>query len=190
MVNDWIAGGVLSNRQGWEVQEAALAIESTVPDSIRPPRGGAERALICAEQHTSKRPVWPGWSSAAAGRGALTTETAAVERRCEQLAARHSSSSAWGSSCLTDAAARYGFLHALYPTPLHERVTPTQRQLFHRHIGERQSSLRGAAREIAAELAMHLRRDGVSKAIRYSALLGKMLRRSAHQEAIRHSLRD
>ena len=96
--------------------------------------------------------------SAAAVAAALTTETMAIERHCEQLAERQHflrrvGIEAWPDGTL---AARYSFLHAVYQQLWHERVSPTQLQQHHLRIGERKERAYGnRAREIATELAMH-----------------------------------
>ncbi len=77
----------------------------------------------------------------------------------------------------------------MYQQLWHERVSPTQLQHYHRHIGERKEQAYGErAREIAFELAVHFEQGReYRKAVQYLQQAGEnAVQRSANVEAISH----
>jgi DNA-binding winged helix-turn-helix (wHTH) protein/tetratricopeptide (TPR) repeat protein len=129
--------------------------------------------------------------SAAAVAAGLATPVEEVEQRCAVLARRGQFVRAMGTAEWPDGtvASRYGFLHALYPEVLYERVTAAQRVSLHRRIGEREEQAYGArASELAAELAVHFEQGREqSKAVQYLQQAGQRAsQRSAYVEAIGH----
>jgi predicted ATPase/DNA-binding winged helix-turn-helix (wHTH) protein len=129
--------------------------------------------------------------SVAAIAAGLEAAVGEVEERCEALARREQFLRASGVSEWPDGtvAARYGFIHALYQEVAYARVAAGRRIDLHRRIGEREERAYGdQAREIAAELAVHFQRGrDYHRAVQYCERAGEnAVRRSAHQEAIRH----
>jgi DNA-binding winged helix-turn-helix (wHTH) protein/tetratricopeptide (TPR) repeat protein len=193
VVDDLIARGmILQTDTGWELKEDAATIESRIPDSIRQLVTLQSGRLLPAEQQTLEAASIAGMEfSAASVAAALTTDTAVVERLCEHLAERQHflrrvGIEAWPDGTL---AARYSFLHALYQQVWHERVSPTQLQHYHLHVGERkEQAYDERAREIAVELAIHFEQGrDYSKAVQYLQQAGgNAVQRSAHVEAIGH----
>ncbi len=193
LVNDLLARDVLiPTDAGWELQDEAAAIDSTVPDTIRHLVARQSGRLSPDAQHTLEAASVAGTEfSAAAVAAALRTDTAVIEHRCELLAESHHFLKRVGIEAWPDGtlAARYGFLHALYQQLWHERVTPTRLQQFHRAIGERKERAYGErVREIAAEMAVHFEQGrDYGKAVQYHGQAGQQaLQRSAPQEAIAH----
>ncbi len=191
LVNDLIERKTfVHSAAGWELRENAVAIESTVPDTIRHLVARQSGRLSPEERHTLEAASVAGAEfSAAAVAAALATDTAAIEQQCEQLAERQQFLKRLGVEEWPDGtlAARYSFLHALYQQLWHERVSPTHIQHFHLQIGRRKERAYGErVREIAAELAVHFEQGReFRKAVQYLRLAGEnALRRSAHQEAI------
>jgi predicted ATPase/DNA-binding winged helix-turn-helix (wHTH) protein len=89
---------------------------------------------------------------------ALEEDVIKVEGCCEELARRRQFLKAIRTSESPDrsAAARYGFIHALYQNALYHRIPIARRSQLHRRIGEcEETSVGESAGEIAAELAMH-----------------------------------
>src|SRR5215813_795163 len=193
LVHELIEHGVLmQTAAGWELKEDPAVMESTVPDTIRHLVARQSGRLSPEEQHALEAASIAGMAfSAASIAAALATDTAVVEHYCEQLAERQQFLTRLGVEAWPDGtlAARYSFLHALYQQLWHERVSPTQLQQFHHHIGQRKEQAYGArAPEIAAELAVHFEQGwNYRKAVHYLQHAGQnAMRRSAHQEAITH----
>jgi tetratricopeptide (TPR) repeat protein len=191
LVHELIERGVLVQADaGWEFKEEAAVIANSVPGSIRYLVARQSERLSAEARRTLEAASVAGVEfSAAAVAAALATDTATVERQCEQLAERQQFLRRLGVEEWPDGtlAARYGFLHALYQQLWHERVTPTQLQHDHLQIGQRKERAYGErVREIAAELALHFEqaRD-YSRAVYYLHQASKTaLRRLANQEAI------
>lgn len=193
LVNDLIERGALVQTDtGWELNEEASVLGSTVPDSIRHLVARQSGRLSLEERSTLEAASVAGMKfSAAAVAAALATDTTIVERHCEHLAERQQFLKRLGVEEWPDGtlAAHYTFLHALYQQLWHERVTPTQLQHYHLHIGERKERAYGnRAREIAAELAVHFEQGReYQRAVLYLQLVGENgVRRSAYGEAVNH----
>jgi predicted ATPase len=100
-------------------------------------------------------------SAAAVGSG---EDRATFETRCDELARHRQFIQDCGVQELPsgEAVTRYGFIHALYQNVLYERVSMFRRVQLHRRIGDYEENAYGErAGEIAAELAMHLARQGL-----------------------------
>jgi tetratricopeptide (TPR) repeat protein len=188
-VDDLVARGILTQTEDiWtlphEIEDIGIA------DSIRHLVARQSGRLLPEERHTLEAASVAGMEfSVAAVAAALASDTATVERRCEQLAERQQFLKRLGVEAWPDGtlAARYGFLHALYQQLWHERVSPTQLQHHHLQIGERKERAYGErVREIAAELVVHFEQGrDYRRAVQYLQLAGEnAVRRSAYQEAI------
>ena len=132
------------------------------------------------------------FSATAVAAGAEAT-VEAVEERCGASARRGQFLRTDGTAEWPDGtvAARYKLLHALYQEVIYERAPAGRRIRLHQHIGERmEASLRRTRqREIAAELAVHFEPGtGLSSSGAIPSTSGSenAIRRSAHQEAIKH----
>jgi DNA-binding winged helix-turn-helix (wHTH) protein/predicted ATPase len=191
MVDDLVNRGVVApTDEGWTLPDEGDALG--IPESIRQLVTRQRERLRPEEQHLLEAASVAGMEfSAASVAAALATDTARVERRCEQLAERQQflrrvGVEAWPDGTL---AARYGFLHALYQQLWHERVSPTQLQHHHLRIGQRKEQAYGErVREIAAELAIHFEQGREYwKAIHYQGTAAQgVLLRNAPQEALSH----
>jgi predicted ATPase len=127
--------------------------------------------------------------SAAAVAAGVGGELVAVEAQCEELARRHFLLRPQGVTAWPDGtvAAQYRFLHGLYQEVLYAHVPAGRRGQLHQRIGKRKEAAYGnQAREVAAELAIHLERGReYCRAIYYLEQAGKnALQRHAFQEAI------
>ena len=188
-VEELVAQGVLTRTDSaWTLQEEITDVG--IAKSIRHLVARQSGRLSENERQTLEAASVAGMEfSAATVAAALTTETIAIERQCEQLAERQQflrriGIEAWPDGTL---AARYSFLHAVYQQLWHERVSPTQLQHHHLRIGERKERAYGdRAREIATELALHFEQGrDYRKAVQYLRQAGKnALLRSAYQEAM------
>ncbi len=167
-------------------------VDIGIAESIRHLVARQSGRLSPEERHTLEAASMAGMEfSAAAVAAALTTETIEIERRCEQLAERQHFLRRIGVEEWPDGtlAARYRFHHAVYQQLWHERVSPTQLQDYHLHIGERKETAYGKrTNEIAAALAVHFEQSrDYERAVRYLQLAGThAIQRSAYSEA--HSL--
>lgn len=114
-----------------------------------------------------------------------------VEASCAALARRGQFIRPLGVEAWPDAtvATRYGFLHALYPQILYERLAAGRRVRLHQRIGLAKESAYGTrAHDIAAELAMHfVRGQEPQRSVQYlhTAALNA-LQRCAYQESLTH----
>ncbi|MBI3249631.1 MAG: AAA family ATPase [Deltaproteobacteria bacterium] len=188
LVDDLVTRGLLAqDGKGWALQGEVEMIG--IPETIRHLVARQRERLPLEEQRVLEAASVAGMEfSAAAVAAALATDTALVERRCEQLAGCRQFLERLGVEEWPDGtlAARYGFLHALYQQLWHEWVSPTQLQHHHLRIGERKERGYGErTREIAAELAVHFEQgQDYRRAVRYLEQAAKnALRRSAHQDA-------
>jgi predicted ATPase len=112
-----------------------------------------------------------------------------VEGCCEELARRRQFLQAIRTSESPDrpAAARYGFIHALYQNALYHRIPMARRSQLHRRIGEcEEASMGERAGEIAAELAMHFEQGrDFDRAVNYLQHAADNANRAfAYQEAV------
>jgi predicted ATPase len=196
VVDDLIARGmIVQTDTNWELREEPATIESRIPDNIRHLVALQSGRLSPVEQQTLEAASVAGMEfSAASVAAALATDTEGIERLCEHLAERQHFLRRVGIEEWPDGtlAARYSFLHALYQQSWHERVSPTQLQHYHLHIGERKERAYGeGAREIAVELAIHFEQGrDYRKAVQYLQQAGgNAVQRSANVEAISHLTR-
>ena len=119
----------------------------------------------------------------------LGEDRASVEARFDELARRHQFVQDCGIHELPngEAAARYGFIHALYRNVLYEGMSASRRVQLHRRIGEQGQEFYGErAREIAAELAMHSELgSNYEQAAKYlQQAADNAMRRFAYREAV------
>ena len=180
---------IVQTTTGWDIREDGIRGDR-IPDSIRQLVVLQSNGLSSETQRLLEAASIAGMEfSAAAIAAACETDTLSVERHCEQLAARQHFVRRVGVEEWPDGtlAARYSFLHALYQQLWHERVSPTQLQLYHLRIGERKERAYGEhAKEIAAELALHFEQGReFHKAIRYLEWSADhALQRNAYPEAL------
>jgi predicted ATPase/DNA-binding winged helix-turn-helix (wHTH) protein len=193
VVEELVRQGLLAPQgRGWTLRGDLDAVTACVPDSIRqliehqlaqttPP---AQEILAAASVAGTE-------FVAATVATSLGQATADVEACCDTLARHGQFLQARGSTEWPDGtvAARYRFIHDLYREVLYERVPVSRRVQWHQGIGARlETGYGGAARELAAELAMHFERGrDVARAVQYRQYAGEQaLRRSVPQEAIAH----
>jgi predicted ATPase len=193
VVEELVRQGLLTLQgEGWTLRGGLEAMAACVPDSIRQliehqlaqtPKPAQE--ILAAASVAGAEFV------AAAVAASLGQATEDVEACCDTLVRQGQFLQAWGSTEWPDGtvAARYRFMHDLYREVLYERVPVSRRVQWHQRIGARlEAGYGAAARELAAELAMHFERGrDVARAVQYRQYAGEQaLRRSAHQEAIAH----
>jgi predicted ATPase len=188
LVDDLLTQGALvRNGGGWALHGEGATLG--ISESMRQLVARQRERLPAEEQHVLEAASIVGMEfSAAAVAAALTTDTVAVEQRCEHLAARQYFLRRVGIAEWPDgtSAARYRFRHALHQELWRERVCPTQFQQFHRAVGERKERAYGErAREIAVELAVHFEQGREpGRAVSYLRQAAyTALQRSAHQDA-------
>jgi len=136
---------VRQTARGLEVQEAALASKAQVPDRSATSWRGRRGAYLVAEQHTLEAASVPGLEfSAAAVAARVDHRDAAVERRCEQLAARQQFLKRLGSKPGLTGRWRpaMAFCMRSINTSGMKTRQPTQRNFFIATLAERQSTLR------------------------------------------------
>jgi DNA-binding winged helix-turn-helix (wHTH) protein/predicted ATPase len=191
VVEELIARAVLVQREGrWEL--AREVEEGEMPASLRHFIEQQLERVSPEEQQVLEAASVAGMEfSAAAVAAGLEEPVKIVEQRCEGLARREQFLRVRGVEEWPDgtAAARYGFLHALYHEMIYDRVTTGQRIGLHRRIGEREEAAYGTrAGEIAAALAVHFEQGrDYQRAVQYLQQAGEnAIRLSAHQEAIHH----
>ena len=112
-----------------------------------------------------------------------------VEAVCEGLAAQQHLLDDVGLRVWPDgtSSGRYRFQHALYQQVLYDQIGTARREQLHRRIGVRLEVGYGTrAGEIAAQLAVHFERGGVTaQAVRYAQqAAANAARRNAHHEAL------
>jgi predicted ATPase/DNA-binding winged helix-turn-helix (wHTH) protein len=186
--------------QGWleEVdgkQRLRVGLEELVqgvPESLRQMLVQQFEELDMEAQHLLEAASVAGVEfSAAAVAAGLGTPVIEAETRCEGLARQHQ----WLQSIGVDewpdgtVAGRYGFLHVLYQQVVYQRLGASHRVDLHRRVGDRLEIGYGQrGRELATELAAHfVRGRDAKRAVPYLQYAGEnAVRRSAHQEAIRH----
>jgi predicted ATPase len=190
-VDDLVEQQVLVQNEGhWAVQGELAAIETRVPNSLQQMIERQIERLSVEDRRMLEVASVAGMEfSAAALAAGMQTEPENVEERCAELARRAHFLRALGPGEWPDgtAAARYGFLHALYQEVLYERIPAGRRQRLHQRIGERQEvAYDKRVREIAAELAVHFEQGrDYPKAVQYLQYAGEnALQRSAYQETI------
>ncbi|HEV2663713.1 MAG TPA: hypothetical protein VG324_02320, partial [Blastocatellia bacterium] len=120
---------------------------------------------------------------------ALEEDVIKVEDCCEEMARRRQFLQAIRTSESPDrrAAARYGFIHALYQNAIYHRIPMARRSQLHRRIGEcEEASMGERAGEIAAELAMHFEQGrDFDRAVNYLQHAADNANRAfAYQEAL------
>jgi DNA-binding winged helix-turn-helix (wHTH) protein/tetratricopeptide (TPR) repeat protein len=196
IVDYLITLGVIVEVDGqWKLQRDLVGMESGMPEGLQEMIvRQMERLSPLDQQMLEVASVAGAEFSVAAIAAGLETAVGEVEERCEALARREQFLRASGVSEWPDGtvAARYGFIHKLHQEVVYERVAAWRRIDLHRRIGEREERAYGdQAREIAAELAVHFQRGrDYHRAVQYCERAGEnAVRRSAHQEAIRHLTR-
>ncbi len=198
MVNvgkELMARGMLVEQAGrWEWKGSTEAVEEVAPESLRSMIAGQFERLSLKEQRVLEVGSVAGVEfSAAAVAAGLRADGVKVEGSCEGLVRgqwlRAAGMAEWPDGTV---AARYGFLHALYPEALYHRLAPARRVELHRRLGARGEAAYGEqAAEIAAELALHFERGRDSgRAIRYLRQAAETAsRRCGYREAIGHLAR-
>jgi predicted ATPase len=144
---------------GWELVVDIENVQVGVPDSIKQMIEKQLDYLGANEQRILEAASVAGTEfSADAVATGLGEDRAVVEERCSELARRRQFILDCGVDVLAngEAVSRYAFIHALYQNVLYERVSASRRVQLHRRLGELSERIQDeAAREIAAELAMH-----------------------------------
>jgi tetratricopeptide (TPR) repeat protein len=175
---------------GWGLPAGLEAVGVGVPESLRQLIEQHLEQVRPEDQAILEAASVAGMEfSAAAVAAGVEDGPEAVEACCEALARRGQFFEARGTASWPDGtvAARYGFIHALYPEVLYHRVPAGQRARLHREIGGRlEAGFGGQTREIAAELAAHFVVGGdAPRAVQYLRHAGENAwQRSAPQEAI------
>jgi DNA-binding winged helix-turn-helix (wHTH) protein/predicted ATPase len=177
---------------GWSLPRGLETVDVGVPESLRQLIEQQLEQVSPEDQAILEAASVVGMEfSAAAAAAGVEGAPEAVEARCAALAGRGQFLRARGTAPWPDGtiAARYGFIHALYPEVLYHRVPAGQRVRLHREIGGRlEAGFGGQVREIAAELALHfVRGRDTQRAVQYLRYAGENAwRRSAYQEAVTH----
>jgi predicted ATPase/DNA-binding winged helix-turn-helix (wHTH) protein len=193
VVDAWEAQGWLEEVDGKRRLRVGLEeLTQGVPESLRQMLVQQLEELDTEAEHLLEAASVAGVEfSAAAVAAALGTPVIEAEGRCEGLARQHQ----WLRSAGVDewadgtVAARYGFLHVLYQQVVYQRLGASYRVDLHRRVGDRLERGYGQrGRELATELAAHfVRGRDAGRAVQYLQYAGEnAVRRSAHQEAIRH----
>ncbi|HVO23301.1 MAG TPA: AAA family ATPase [Candidatus Margulisiibacteriota bacterium] len=193
MVNDLVAGGLLTWREGqWHVDGSIDTAMDRIPSGLQeligrimcglalPVRQVLEAASVSGDEFV-----------VAAVAAALQTDARQIEDVCEQLAAHGSLIVDAGVAEWPDGSVsgRYRFRHALYRRVLYEGIAAARRVRLHGAIGQRLEVGFGArAREHASELAMHFTRGRVHvRALHFHELAAAAaLDRHAAHEAVAH----
>jgi predicted ATPase len=193
LVDTLVRQGVLEpSSTGWGVPRGLEAVGEGVPESLRQLIEQQLEQVSPEDQAILEAASVAGVEfSAAAAAAGVERATEVVDARCTALARRGQFIGARGAAPWPDGtvAARYGFIHALYPEVLYHRVPAGQRVRLHHQIGGRlEAGYGGQAREIAAELAVHfVRARDDARAVQYLRYAGENAwQRSAYQEAITH----
>jgi DNA-binding winged helix-turn-helix (wHTH) protein/predicted ATPase len=191
IADDLVARGLLVERDGrWAGGAFADAVTMNVPADVRSMIERLFDRQDPADRHVLEVASVAGTEfSAPAVAAGVQRGDVDVESCCTGLALREqflrwSGTEEWPDGTI---AARYAFLHALYPEVLYERVPPARRAELHRQVGLRVEAGYGErSREIAAELAMHFERGrDVERAVRYLQQAGQnAITRNAPREAI------
>jgi predicted ATPase len=141
LVEDWLARGVLGERDGqWGLTVASADGELGVPASIRQMLALQFERLTLEEQRVLEAASAVGVTfSAAAVAAALARDVVAVEEECERLAQRQQWLRPAGKIEWPDGtvAGRYAFIHTLSQYMVYQRVTPARRVRLHQRIGTR-----------------------------------------------------
>jgi DNA-binding winged helix-turn-helix (wHTH) protein/predicted ATPase len=191
LVDDWLAQGVLVERDGrWELTTDLAALGVGVPASIR--------ALIEKQLERLGRDelrILEGASvagiefAAAAAAAAVEEDVVRAEEQCEALARRYHFLHPKGTAEWPDGtvSARYRFGHELFHRVIAEAVPVARQRLLHQRLGERLEAANAAnPAEAAAELALHFAQGrDPERAVRYfEAAAHRAARHYAHREAI------
>jgi predicted ATPase len=141
LVEDWLARGVLRERDGqWGLTVASADGERGVPASIRQMLALQFERLTPEEQRVLEAASAVGVTfSAAAVAAALARDVVAVEEECERLAQRQQWLRPAGKTEWPDGtvAGRYAFIHTLSQYMVYQRVAPARRVRLHQRIGTR-----------------------------------------------------
>lgn len=180
---------VVEEQNAWRLRVELSDVEKGVPANLRQLIEEQIERLDPDERMVLEAASVAGMecSSVAIAAG-LDMPIAAVERHCEELAARHHFlSSAWLVE-LPDGSItpRHRFVHVLYRDVPYQMMAPMRRSQIHQRIAERGIAVYGERiNEIAAELAMHFEesRDWPRALQHLLQAAENATRKSAHHEA-------
>ncbi|MEW6269346.1 MAG: AAA family ATPase, partial [Thermodesulfobacteriota bacterium] len=192
VVDDLFGARAAGGDCGPLLRDAAARVERGVPPSLRQmieariERCDADEQLVLEGASAAGAEF-----SAAALAAALEISVEEAEERCARLVRRAPFLQAVGTDRWPDGtlAARFGFVHALYQSVLHERLTPARRRRFHQRIAEAMERAFGRrADAIAAELAVHFEEGQQLAPARHylERAADNALRKHADAEAARH----
>jgi predicted ATPase len=191
LVDELLGGTTLEADAARTLRDAAARARRSVPPSLRQMIEQRVERLDPGDQLLLEAASAAGLEfTAAAVAAALESPVEEVERRCARLARTArlldvSGAEEWADGTVS---ARFRFVHALYQSVLHERLTPTRLVSLHRRIGERLERGHGArSAEIAAELAVHFESGReIARALRWlETAADNALRKNASAEAAR-----
>ena len=192
VVDEWVRQEAFLETDGrWRLSAKIETLAASAPASLRQLIEKQVERLTPEEQRAVETAgVVGGEFTTAAVAAGCEESPERLEQLCEGLARREQLIRMRGTETLSDGTVtgRYGFLHALYPQVLYERLPTVRRIHLHRRIGEWAERAYGAlGGEHAAELAMHFEQgQNYERAVRYLTQAGQnALLRFAHPEAIR-----
>ncbi len=140
VVEEWVRQGVLSESgEQWRLVAHLHDIAAGVPESLRQMIEKQLERLTLEEQHVPETAsVVGGEFTTATVAAGLNEQPQRVETWCEGLIRRGQFLRLRGTETLADGTVtgRYGFLHALYPQVLYERLAPMRCITLHRCIGD------------------------------------------------------
>jgi predicted ATPase/DNA-binding winged helix-turn-helix (wHTH) protein len=191
VVNYLVDRGLIAQVDGkWEFKVETEMIALETPENVRQMIEKQIDRLGKEDQRMLEAASVAGAEfSAVTVAAALEEDVIKVEGCCEELARRRQFLQAIRTSESSDrpAAARYGFIHALYQNSLYHRIPMARRSQLHRRIGECEEASMGArADEIASELAMHFEQGrDFDRAVNYLQNAADNANRAfAYQEAV------
>ena len=174
LVDHLMAKGWLRERDGGMRLTASPAeVDRVVPETLRQLIEGQVR-LVPAEERAvldAASVAGPAFETPLVA-AALGVDPDSVDAICTGLARSKQWLTDLGYRRWPDGAvaARYGFVHGLYPRVLYDRIPPARRSVLHARMGGRlESGFAGRTAEVSADLAKHFGRGGEAvRAVHYT----------------------
>ncbi|WP_089719452.1 ATP-binding protein [Candidatus Entotheonella palauensis] len=173
LLPDLVRQGLITRIDGtWLLQDAGQALQTALPDGLRPLLTKQLERLSRIEQRLLEVASVVGDTFAVAAVTAATQlEMEDVEVICESLARQCQLIAEAGLARWPDGtiSGTYRFPHALQRQAIYERISPGRRVMLHRQIGARlEAGFQGHEAEITSELTYHfLQGETPLEALRY-----------------------